>query len=230
MNKNKNKNEEQLVQVSIGQAILEGNLSIPRNPKGIVLFAHGSGSSRRSPRNKYVAQVLHDAGIATLLIDLLTEEEEEIDLQTRHLRFDIGLLVQRLIGATEWLMEEQNFQIKDLGIGYFGASTGAAAALVAAAQRQKIIKAIVSRGGRPDLAGSENLSRIQAPTLLIIGGNDEPVIEMNKDAFKQLSLLQDDEKKKKIVIIPGATHLFEEPGKLEEVADLAKDWFKSNLQ
>jgi putative phosphoribosyl transferase len=229
MNKNKNKNEEQLVQVSIGQAILEGNLSIPKNPKGIVLFAHGSGSSRHSPRNKYVAQVLQVAGIATLLIDLLTEEEEEIDLQTRHLRFDIGLLAQRLIGATDWLTEEQNFQIKDLSIGYFGASTGAAAALVAAAQRQKIIKAIVSRGGRPDLAGSENLSRIQAPTLLIIGGNDEAVIEMNKDAFKQLTHLQDDEKKKKIIIIPGATHLFEEPGKLEEVADLAKNWFQNNF-
>src|ERR687896_1047213 len=230
MNKNKNKNEEQLVQVSIGQAILEGNLSIPKNPKGIVLFAHGSGSSRHSPRNKYVAQVLQVAGIATLLIDLLTEEEEEIDLQTRHLRFDIGLLAQRLIGATDWLMEEQNFQIKDLSIGYFGASTGAAAALVAAAQRQKIIKAIVSRGGRPDLADSESLSKVQAPTLLIIGGNDEPVIEMNKDAFKQLSHLQDDEKKKKIIIVPGATHLFEEPGKLEEVAHLAKGWFESNLQ
>ena len=220
-------NEEQLVQVSVGQAILEGNLNIPKGSKGIVLFAHGSGSSRHSPRNKYVAEVLQDAGIATLLIDLLTEEEEKIDLQTRHLRFDIDLLARRLIGATDWL--KQNFQIKDLNIGYFGASTGAAAALVAAAQRQKIIKAIVSRGGRPDLAGSENLSRVQAPTLLIIGGNDEPVIEMNKDAFKQLTHLQDDEKKKKIIIVPGATHLFEEPGKLEEVADLAKDWFQNNF-
>src|SRR5919108_4462053 len=146
---NKNKNEERLVQVSIGQAILEGNLIIPKGSRGIVLFAHGSGSGRHSPRNKYVAKVLQDAGIATLLIDLLTEEEEKIDLQTRHLRFDIDLLAQRLIGATDWL--KQNFQIKDLNIGYFGASAGAAAALVAAAQRQKIIKAIVSRGGRPDL-------------------------------------------------------------------------------
>jgi putative phosphoribosyl transferase len=186
------------------------------------------GSSRHSSRNKYVAEVLQDKGIATLLIDLLTEEEEEIDLQTRHLRFDIDLLAQRLIGTTDWLMREQNLQTKDLCIGYFGASTGAAAALVAAAQRQDIIKAIVSRGGRPDLAGSENLSRVQAPTLLIIGGNDEPVIEMNKDAFKQLTNLEDNEKKK-IVIVPGATHLFEEPGKLEEVADLAKDWFQNNF-
>jgi putative phosphoribosyl transferase len=226
---NKNKNEEQLVQVSVGQATLEGNLSIPKGSKGIVLFAHGSGSSRHSPRNKYVAKVLQDAEIATLLIDLLTEEEEEIDLQTRHLRFDIDLLAKRLIGATDWLKQEQNFQTKDLSIGYFGASTGAAAALVAAAQRQKIIKAIVSRGGRPDLAGSENLSKVQAPTVLIIGGNDEPVIEMNRDAFKQLTNLKDNERKKKIIIVPGATHLFQESGKLEEVAYLAKDWFQNNF-
>jgi putative phosphoribosyl transferase len=226
---NKNKNEEQLVQVSVGLATLEGNLSILKGSKGIVLFAHGSGSSRHSPRNKYVAKVLQDAEIATLLIDLLTEEEEEIDLQTRHLRFDIDLLAKRLIGATDWLKQEQNFQTKDLSIGYFGASTGAAAALVAAAQRQKIIKAIVSRGGRPDLAGSENLSKVQAPTLLLVGGNDEPVIEMNRDAFKQLTNLKDNERKKKIIIVPGATHLFEESGKLEEVAYLAKDWFQNNF-
>src|SRR5215208_5837255 len=225
---NKNKNEEQLVQVSVGQATLEGNLSIPKGSKGIVLFAHGSGSSRHSPRNKYVAEVLQDAGIATLLIDLLTEEEEEIDLQTRHLRFDIDLLAQRLIGTTDWLIREQNLQTKDLSIGYFGASTGAAAALVAAAQRQDIIKAIISRGGRPDLAGSENLSRVLAPTLLIIG-NDQPVIDMNKDALKHLIRPEDSKEKKKIVIVPGATHLFEEPGKLEEVAHLAKDWFHHNF-
>jgi putative phosphoribosyl transferase len=223
---NKIKNGERLVQISAGQTTLEGNLVIPKSSRGIVLFAHGSGSGRHSPRNKYVAEVLQGAGIATLLIDLLTEEEEEIDLQTRHLRFDIDLL---LIEATDWLKQEQNIQTKDLSVGFFGASTGAAAALVAAAQRQKIVKAIVSRGGRPDLAGSENLSRVQAPTLLIIGGNDEPVIEMNKDAFKQLTNLEDNEKKKKIVIVPGATHLFEEPGKLEEVADFAKDWFQNNF-
>jgi putative phosphoribosyl transferase len=226
---NKSKNGERLVQISAGQTTLEGNLIIPKSSRGIVLFAHGSGSGRHSPRNKYVAEVLQDAGIATLLIDLLTEEEEEIDLHTRHLRFDIDLLAQRLIEATDWLKQEQNIQTKDLSVGFFGASTGAAAALVAAAQRQKIVKAIVSRGGRPDLAGSESLSRVQAPTLLIIGGNDEPVIEMNKDAFKQLTNLEDNEKKKKIVIVPGATHLFEEPGKLEEVADLAKDWFQNNF-
>jgi putative phosphoribosyl transferase len=226
---NKSKNGERLVQISAGQTTLEGNLIIPKSSRGIVLFAHGSGSGRHSPRNKYVAEVLQDAGIATLLIDLLTEEEEEIDLHTRHLRFDIDLLAQRLIEATDWLKQEQNIQTKDLSVGFFGASTGAAAALVAAAQRQKIVKAIVSRGGRPDLAGSESLSRVQAPTLLIIGGNDEPVIEMNKDAFKQLTNLEDNEKKKKIVIVPGATHLFEEPRKLEEVADLAKDWFQNNF-
>jgi putative phosphoribosyl transferase len=225
---NKIKNGERLVQISAGQTTLEGNLVIPKNSRGIVLFAHGSGSGRHSPRNKYVAEVLQDAGIATLLIDLLTEEEE-IDLQTRRLRFDIDLLAQRLIEATDWLKQEQNIQTKDLSVGFFGASTGAAAALVAAAQRQKIVKAIVSRGGRPDLAGSENLSRVQAPTLLIIGGNDEPVIEMNKDAFMQLTNLEDNQKKKKIVIVPGATHLFEEPGKLEGVADLAKDWFQNNF-
>jgi putative phosphoribosyl transferase len=227
-----NNEEENIVQVLVdGQVTLSGNLCIPKNPNGLVLFAHGSGSSRHSPRNKYVAQILQDADIATLLIDLLTKEEEEIDLQTRHLRFDIGLLAQRLIGVTDWLKQgRQNFQTKDLSIGYFGASTGAAAALVSAAQRQKIVKAIVSRGGRPDLAGSESLSRVQAPTLLIIGGDDKPVIGMNEEAFKQLTDLEDEDKKKKIVIVPGATHLFEEPGKLEEVAQLARDWFSNNLQ
>jgi putative phosphoribosyl transferase len=227
-----NNEEENIVQVLVdGQVTLSGNLCIPKNPNGLVLFAHGSGSSRHSPRNKYVAQILQDADIATLLIDLLTKEEEEIDLQTRHLRFDIGLLAQRLIGVTDWLKQgRQNFQTKDLSIGYFGASTGAAAALVSAAQRQKIVKAIVSRGGRPDLAGSESLSRVQAPTLLIVGGDDKPVIGMNEEAFKQLTDLEDEDKKKKIVIVPGATHLFEEPGKLEEVAQLARDWFSNNLQ
>jgi putative phosphoribosyl transferase len=227
-----NNEEENIVQVLVDEQVtLSGNLCIPKNPNGLVLFAHGSGSSRHSPRNKYVAQILQDADIATLLIDLLTKEEEEIDLQTRHLRFDIGLLAQRLIGVTDWLKQgRQNFQTKDLSIGYFGASTGAAAALVSAAQRQKIVKAIVSRGGRPDLAGSESLSRVQAPTLLIIGGDDEPVIGMNEEAFKQLTDLEDEDKKKKIVIVPGATHLFEEPGKLEEVAQLARDWFSNNLQ
>ncbi len=222
-----NTKENHSVQVLAGQVKLEGNLSIPRGAEGIVLFAHGSGSSRHSPRNIYVAEVLQDADVATLLIDLLTEEEEEIDLQTRHLRFDIGLLAQRLVGATDWLQKKS--ETKNLNIGYFGASTGAAAALVAAAERQKIIKAIVSRGGRPDLAGSANLSKVQAPTLLIIGGNDEAVIGMNKEAFEQLTNIEDNNKKK-IVIVPGATHLFEEPGKLEKVAGLATEWFVKYLR
>jgi|SRR5918994_2070320 dienelactone hydrolase len=222
-----NTKENQSVQVLAGQVKLEGNLSIPSGAEGIVLFAHGSGSSRHSPRNIYVAQVLQDVDVATLLIDLLTEEEEEIDLQTRHLRFDIGLLAQRLVGATDWLQKKS--ETKNLNIGYFGASTGAAAALVAAAERQKIVKAIVSRGGRPDLAGSANLSKVQAPTLLIIGGNDEPVIGMNKEAFEQLTNIEDNNKKK-IVIVPGATHLFEEPGKLEKVAGLATEWFVKYLR
>jgi dienelactone hydrolase len=167
MNTTANKSEDKLVQISAGQATLEGNLIIPKSSRGIVLFAHGSGSGRHSPRNKYVAEVLQDAGIATLLIDLLTEEEE-VDIQTLHLRFDIDLLAQRLLGVTDWLQKES--ETKNLKIGYFGASTGAAAALIAASQRQQIVKAIVSRGGRPDLAGSANLSKVKAPILLIIGG------------------------------------------------------------
>ena len=226
---------------------LEADLTIPSNnidTKGIVLFAHGSGSSRHRPRNRYVAQILHNEGIATLLIDLLTEQEEEIDLQTRHLRFDIGLLAQRLVGTTDWLItkEEQNLQTIDLKVGYFGASTGAAAALVAAAERLNIINAVVSRGGRPDLARIDTLRKVQASTLLIVGGNDVPVIEMNKQAYDEMRMLKEDNngnnnynhnnkyKKKKLVIIPGATHLFEEPGKLEEVAHLAAEWFVSYLK
>jgi putative phosphoribosyl transferase len=185
-----------------------------------VLFAHGSGSGRHSPRNRYVAQVLREAGLATLLIDLLTAEEEEVDLRTRHLRFDIGLLAERLVGATEWL--ERNPDTQDLRVGYFGASTGAGAALVAAAERPEPIGAIVSRGGRPDLAGPA-LPRVTAPTLLIVGGNDFPVIGMNQEAMEQLRT------EKRLEIVPGATHLFEEPGALEEVARLAADWFVRHL-
>jgi dienelactone hydrolase len=224
-NNNNSIKENRLVQIPTGHVKLEGNLNIPNGTQGIVLFAHGSGSSRHSPRNKYVAQILQDSGIATLLLDLLTEEEE-VDIQTLHLRFDIDLLAQRLLGATDWLQKES--ETKNLKIGYFGASTGAAAALIAASQRQQIVKVIVSRGGRPDLAGSANLSKVKAPTLLIIGGDDEPVIEMNKEAFEQLSSIKDNNKKK-IVIVPGATHLFEEPGKLEKVADLATEWFVKYL-
>ncbi|MFL6367528.1 MAG: dienelactone hydrolase family protein [Nitrososphaeraceae archaeon] len=239
---NNDKKEEeqeyyQLVHVPTGgQVVLEANLSIPKNTQGVVIFAHGSGSSRHSPRNRYVAQVLQNEGIATLLLDLLTEEEEEIDLQTRHLRFDIGLLAQRLVGATDWL--KQNSGSRNLKVGYFGASTGAAAALVAAAERPNTINAIVSRGGRPDLAGTDNLQKVQASTLLIVGGNDVPVIAMNKQALDKMHMLEDsnnndsekNKNKKKLVIVPGATHLFEEPGKLEEVARLAAEWFSNYLR
>ena len=201
--------------------IIEGNLTLPTNAKGVVIFAHGSGSSRHSPRNKYVAQVLNDADIATLLIDLLTQKEDKIDNITREHRFNIKLLAKRLLSATDWTLQSARY--KNLKIGYFGASTGAAAALVAAAERANRVYAIVSRGGRPDLAGSEILNRIEAPTLLIVGENDKQVIELNEMALKQLTKI---EKKKKIVIIPRATHLFEEPGTLEEVARVASGWFQ----
>jgi putative phosphoribosyl transferase len=212
--------KEHLVRVLAGPVVLEGNLTMPEQAQGVVLFAHGSGSSRHSPRNRYVAQVLSDAGFATLLIDLLTAKEEEVERWTRHLRFDIGLLAGRLVGATDWL--KQNSETKPLRIGYFGASTGAAAALVAATERPEDIAAIVSRGGRPDLAGSA-LERVQAPTLLIVGGYDLPVIDMNQEALDQLRV------PKKLTIVPGATHLFEEPGTLEEVARLASQWFRQYL-
>ncbi|MBD2443153.1 dienelactone hydrolase family protein [Dolichospermum sp. FACHB-1091] len=213
--------QEQLVSVITGDVTLEGNLVIPYSAIGIVLFAHGSGSSRYSPRNRYVAEVLQQAGLATLLLDLLTMEEEEIDLRTRHLRFDIGLLASRLVGATDWLL--QNPDTQELKIGYFGASTGAGAALVAAAKRGEVVKAIVSRGGRPDLAGSA-LPEVKAPTLLIVGGDDLPVIAINEDAMAQLHSI------KRLEIVPGATHLFAEPGKLAAVAHLAREWFTHYLK
>ena len=212
--------EVRSVLVSIDSIKLNGDLTIPKNAEGIVVFAHGSGSSRHSPRNKYVAQVLQKSGLATLLLDLLTEEEEKVDDYTAHIRFDIELLAKRLSGATNWITK--NPDTKNLNIGYFGASTGAAAALVASVDCSDIIKAIVSRGGRPDLAGSA-LLHVKAPTLLIVGGNDSPVIEMNEEALNMLKI------EKKIIIIPGATHLFEEPGTLEEVARLAADWFVNHL-
>jgi putative phosphoribosyl transferase len=194
----------------------------------MVLFAHGSGSGSRSPRNRHVAKVLQQAGLGTLLFDLLTKEEGVIDDQTRSLRFDIGLLANRLVGATDWLL--QSFDASDgddlPSIGYFGASTGAAAALVAAAKRTDDVKAIVSRGGRPDLA-DEYLDQVLAPTLLLVGGNDEQVIGLNQEAYDKLALLKNDEKK--LTIVPGATHLFEEPGKLEQVAELAGGWFSCFL-
>jgi dienelactone hydrolase len=207
------------------QNIIEGNLTVPSHTntdvKGIVIFAHGSGSSRHSPRNRYVAQVLNKAGIATLLIDLLTQEEEKTDDITIEHRFNIKLLAKRLLAATDWISQGAGF--RNLKIGYFGASTGSAAALVAGAERARLVYAIVSRGGRPDLAGSDVLNRIQAPTLLIVGEKDKQVIKLNEKALSQLTKI---EKKKKIVIIPKATHLFEEPGTLEEVARVASGWFQ----
>jgi len=213
---------ESLVKVVSAKVTLDGNLVVPDSAKGIVLFAHGSGSSRHSQRNKFVARALQDAGLATLLIDLLTLEEERVDNYTMHHRFDIKLLAERLAGATDWLVA--NKQLKNLDIGYFGASTGAAAALVASARWPDSVRAIVSRGGRPDLTGPL-LSRVRAPTLLIVGGDDIPVIELNETALAKMIAVEN----KKLVIVPGATHLFEEPGKLEEVAMLAVDWFKRYL-
>ena len=212
--------ESHLVQVTAGNVILEGTLDIPQGASGIVLFAHGSGSSRHSPRNRYVARALNEGGLATLLIDLLTVEEEQVDRVTAHLRFDIALLARRLIGATDWLVRYP--ETRELRIGYFGASTGAAAALVAAAERPDAVAAIVSRGGRPDLAGPA-LARVRAPTLLIVGGLDYPVIAMNRDALAEITV------EKQLIIVPGATHLFEEPGTLETVADLAREWFAHRL-
>jgi len=212
--------QEQTVTVTADGAGLEGNLEIPEGASAVVLFAHGSGSSRFSPRNRFVAEVLRKAKLGTLLIDLLTPEEESIDLQTAEFRFDIGLLAQRLIGATDWLT--RNPSTANLKIGYFGASTGAAAALIAAAERPEIVYAVVSRGGRPDLASSA-LPLVTVPTLLIVGGHDYAVIEMNKEA---LNLLRAE---KELLLVPGATHLFEETGALEEVARLAAEWFAEHL-
>jgi len=207
---------EQFVQIPIDSIKLEGSLALPRQTQWLVVFAHGSGSSRFSPRNNFVARVLREAGIGTLLMDLLTENEDTV-YQTR---FNIDLLTERLILATQWLREQPH--TKDLVIGYFGASTGAAAALKAAAAEGAKIGAVVSRGGRPDLA-EEALVHVQSPTLLIVGGNDDIVIELNREAYARLK------GKKQLVIVPGATHLFEEPGTLEEVARLATDWFKQYL-
>jgi putative phosphoribosyl transferase len=186
----------------------------------VVVFAHGSGSSRHSTRNQHVAQLLQQAGLATLLFDLLTAEEEQIDVRTRHLRFNIELLANRMTGVTDWLVQQP--ETRSLPIGYFGASTGAAAALIAASARPDMVRAVVSRGGRPDLAG-DILPFVSVPTLLIVGGKDTPVIAMNQVALARLGTA------KKLTIIPGATHLFEEPGALEEVARLASDWFKRHL-
>ncbi|HEU4620479.1 MAG TPA: dienelactone hydrolase family protein [Gammaproteobacteria bacterium] len=212
--------EERLVRLPAGPVTLEGDLVLPEGARGIVLFAHGSGSGRHSPRNRHVARLLNDGKLATLLVDLLTVQEEVIDLRTAHLRFDIGLLAERLVAATDWLTQRP--ETRQLRIGYFGASTGAAAALVAAAERLDVARAVVSRGGRPDLAGPA-LPRVRAPTLLIVGGNDFQVIELNRLALAQLRC------EKRLVVVPGATHLFEEPGALDEVARLAREWFERYL-
>jgi len=212
--------ERTSVSVPAGEVVLNGDLSIPQNPKGMILFAHGSGSSRLSPRNRYVAEVLNEHSLATLLVDLLTAEEEEEDEFTRRLRFDIALLTRRLVAIADWLATPP--QARGRGIGLFGASTGAAAALMTAAERPKLIKAVVSRGGRPDLAG-EALPLVQAPTLLIVGGRDTEVLELNREAMSRMKCLVE------IKIVPGATHLFEERGALAQVANLAADWFTAHL-
>jgi putative phosphoribosyl transferase len=208
------------VQIQAGRAVLSGNLTIPDNAVGLVLVAHGSGSSRHSPRNQFVARTLNDGGLATLLFDLLTPEEEAIDTYSREHRFNIGLLAERLVDATRWARQQE--QTRDLRVGYFGSSTGGAAALVAAAEISEDVGAVVSRGGRPDLAG-DALPKVRAPTLLIVGGNDDIVIELNEMARDQMRC------EVKLEIVPGATHLFEEPGALEKVAKLASDWFVSHI-
>lgn len=211
---------ERSVRFSVDSGTLEGDLSLPERAEGVVLFAHGSGSSRHSPRNRAVAAALRQAGLGTLLIDLLTPAEERVDQASGHLRFDIGLLSRRLLVAIEWL--EQSPSTQRLRVGLFGASTGAAAALVAAAQRPAGIGAVVSRGGRPDLA-ADALGLVRAPTLLIVGGADYQVIELNQFAYARLR------GEKELVIVPGATHLFEEPGALEQVAGHAAAWFVRHL-
>jgi putative phosphoribosyl transferase len=205
------------VRIPIGPIYLNGNLDIPEGARGFVVFVHGSGSSRFSPRNQYVAQEMQKDGLGTLLFDLLTEDEEGIDMITRNFRFDIDLLSKRLIDVTRWLLNRAD--TKELNLGYFGASTGAAAALIAARELKESVKAVVSRGGRPDLAG-EYLMYVEAPTLFIVGGDDTEVIELNQWALERMVITD-----KELKIVPGATHLFEEQGALEKVARLAGDWF-----
>jgi putative phosphoribosyl transferase len=209
------------VTIAAGYAQLTGNLSVPDGARGIVLFAHGSGSSRLSPRNVYVARAIQSRGIGTLLFDLLTREEEEIDSYTRHYRFDIPLLGRRLIDATEWLASQPS--TRSLRVGYFGASTGSAAALIAAAKLGERVGAVVSRGGRPDLTPPDDLAAVTAATLLIVGGDDDVVIDLNRQAYEYLRC------EKELTIVPGASHLFEEPGTLEAVARLASSWFERHL-
>jgi len=208
------------VRIPVAGVVLEGDIVRPQPARGLVLFAHGSGSSRHSPRNRYVAEQLQAAGLATVLVDLLTQEEDQIDARTGELRFDIALLSVRLAALVDWLSEQE--RTSGLGVGLFGASTGAAAALVAAAARPAAVQAVVSRGGRPDLAG-EFLRLVHQPTLLIVGERDRQVIELNRSAMRKLA------GKTRLEIVAGATHLFEEPGTLEVVARLARDWFVDHL-
>lgn len=207
---------ENEVQIPVRGATLRGNLTVPERPRGFVLFVHGSGSSRHSPRNRFVADTLNQAGLGTLLFDLLTPEEELVDDYTREHRFDIALLAERLEFATDWIVQDP--VVRKLRLGYFGSSTGGGAALVAAAERPDCVSAIVSRGGRPDLAGPA-LANVRAPTLLLVGGYDEAVIELNREAMSQMQC------EVKLELVPGATHLFGEAGTLEQVAQLASDWF-----
>jgi pimeloyl-ACP methyl ester carboxylesterase len=218
-----NQGGEQLACVDTGTAVLEGNLTVPEESQGLVLFAHGSGSSRHSRRNRYVAETLRDAGLGTLLLDLLTAEEEAVDEYTRHHRFDIPMLAERLLGTINWLGQQP--ETERLHVGLFGASTGGGAALMTAAQRPGSVGAVVSRGGRPDLAG-ELLRDVECPTLLIVGGRDEVVLELNREALEKL----DRAREKRLAVVAGATHLFEEPGALDQVARLAAEWFATHLR
>jgi putative phosphoribosyl transferase len=216
----KHKIASEEIKIQTPKTVIKGDLYLPHKPQGIIIFAHGAGSSRLSPRNQHVAELLYEAGFASLLMDLLSEEEDQLDIFTRKLRFDIPLLAGRVDNATEWVLKDD--RTNKLPVGYFGASTGAAAALVASIQRPETIHAIVSRGGRPDLADNV-LSEVKPPTLLIVGSEDTSVLEKNQMAFKKLN------SEKRLVIIQGATHLFEEPGKLDEVAIFAKRWFREYL-
>jgi putative phosphoribosyl transferase len=209
------------VKIPVDNVALDGELILPPGATGVVLFAHGSGSSRHSPRNQFVAGVIRRSGLGTLLFDLLTPDEESADIYTRHLRFDIGMLARRLVAAANWLKTMR--ETRDLKLGFFGASTGGAAALVAAAELGETVGAVVSRGGRPDLAGAA-LPRVMSPVLLIVGGLDRQVITLNRQAYALLRC------EKEMKIVPGATHLFEEPGTLETVADLAAEWFRDHLK
>ena len=213
--------DEGLVHIDADGATLEGNLLVPRDAYGLVMFAHGSGSSRFSSRNRYVAEVLREGGLATLLLDLLTRDEELVDTRTAHIHFDMDLLAERLIGTLRWLGGQPG--VSQLPVGLFGASTGGGAALVVAAREPQRVRAVVSRGGRPDLAGPA-LPNVEAPTLLIVGGEDRQVIELNRLAYEQMRC------ERRLEIVPGASHLFEEAGKLDAVSRLARDWFEEHLR